>query len=74
MIDLQDLDKLKAILQYPKKIAIIPHRNPDGDAIGSALGLYHVLKVLNHTVDVISPNDFPHFLNWMPSTQDITIY
>ena len=74
MIDLNKLEKLKAILNTPSKIVIIPHRNPDGDAIGATLGLYHVLRVLNHTVNVISPNDFPHFLAWMPGSEKIIIY
>ena len=38
------ITELKQLLANPKKIAIIPHRNVDGDAMGSTLGLYHILN------------------------------
>lgn len=65
---------LTNLLQTPKQISIIPHRNPDGDALGSSLALYHVLKKLNHTVKVISPNDFPDFIAWLPSANEVEIF
>jgi phosphoesterase RecJ-like protein len=64
----------KKLLQDSKKIVIIPHRNPDGDAMGSTLALYHFLKKLNHQPVVISPNEFPDFLAWLPGSQDVLIY
>lgn len=64
----------KKLLQSSKKIAIIPHRNPDGDAMGSTLALYHFLKKLNHQPVVISPNEFPDFLAWLPESQNVLIY
>ena len=61
-------------LATAKQIAIIPHRNPDGDALGSALGLWHVLQKTGHHVKVISPNEFPDFLAWMPGTAEVLIF
>jgi len=55
------------------KIAIITHVNPDGDAIGSSLGLYNVLVQDAHQVSVVIPNAFPSFLEWMPACRDILI-
>ncbi|MBT8393645.1 MAG: bifunctional oligoribonuclease/PAP phosphatase NrnA [Flavobacteriaceae bacterium] len=69
-MDKKDIDKVKLLLSLPKKIVIVSHKNPDGDAIGSSLGLYHFLIKLNHDVSVIMPNDYPDFLKWMPG-QDI---
>ncbi len=63
----QDITEIKHLLSTPKNIVIVPHKNPDGDAIGSILGLYHYLIKQNHTVTPIVPNDYPHFLKWMPS-------
>lgn len=68
------VQQLLELLANPKQIAIIPHRSPDGDAMGSTLALYHFLKKLNHTPVVISPNDFPEFLAWMPSSETVLIY
>ena len=50
------------------------HRNPDGDAIGSTLGLQHYLEQLRHKVTVAVPSEFPGFLGWMPKAGDILIY
>lgn len=62
------------LLAEPKKIAIIHHRNPDGDALGSALGLYHFLLQLGHQPTVISPNDYPDFLAWLPGAENVRIF
>ncbi|OIQ96014.1 bifunctional oligoribonuclease and PAP phosphatase NrnA [mine drainage metagenome] len=54
-----------------KKVVITTHQKPDGDAMGSALGLYHFLKSLGHTVTVISPTNWAEFLDWMPGTKQV---
>ncbi|WP_190809258.1 bifunctional oligoribonuclease/PAP phosphatase NrnA [Flagellimonas sp. S3867] len=70
-MNLEDITTVKSILSQPQKIVIIPHKNPDGDAIGSCLGLYAFLKSLNQEVVVIAPNDYPKFLKWMPKNETI---
>lgn len=70
----QDIRSIQQLLATPKKIAIIPHRNPDGDAMGSTLGLYHFLLKNNHQAVVVSPNEFPDFLAWMPGSETVKIY
>lgn len=63
--------ELRTLLSSPKKIVVVPHKNPDGDAIGSCLGIAHYLKKGNHTVTVISPNSYPDFLKWIPGEKDV---
>lgn len=70
----KDIFAIQNLLATPKKIAIIPHRSPDGDAMGSTLALYHFLLKLNHQPVVISPNDFPNFLAWLPNSDTVLIY
>ncbi|WP_338408148.1 bifunctional oligoribonuclease/PAP phosphatase NrnA [uncultured Flavobacterium sp.] len=70
----QDIKAIQQLLSTPKKIAIIPHRNPDGDAMGSTLGLYHFLLKNGHQAVVVSPNEFPDFLAWMPSSNTVKIF
>ncbi|GGC94527.1 exopolyphosphatase [Flavobacterium lutivivi] len=70
----EDIEIVKNLLANPKKIAIIPHRSPDGDAMGSTLALYHFLKKINHQPIVISPNDFPGFLAWLPGSESVLVY
>jgi len=69
-----EIIELKKILSTPKKVVIVPHKNPDGDAMGSTLGLLHYLKKLGHSATVIAPNDYPEFLKWIPGTKDVLIY
>lgn len=71
MLNPDEIFELKKILQRPKRIVIVPHKNPDGDAIGSSLGLSQILKKLGHDVQIITPNDFPKFLKWLPEAKKI---
>ncbi len=67
-MNLEDVNALRKLLAERQKIVIVPHKNPDGDAIGSTLGLCHYLHNLGHDTIVISPNDYPKFLKWMPGS------
>ena len=69
-----DINHLKNLLGSPKKIVIIPHKNPDGDAVGSTLGLLLYLKKNAHDCLIIAPNDYPNFLKWMPGEDTILKY
>jgi len=50
------------------------HQKPDGDAMGSTLGLYHFLLQFGHDVTVISPTNWASFLNWMPASISVLDY
>lgn len=63
---LEQVALLAKELDRPRRIAITTHYNPDGDAMGSSLGLAHVLERMGHTVQVVLPNTPPSFLHWMP--------
>lgn len=71
---MNDINDLKVLLNFPKDIVITTHRNPDGDAMGSSLGLYHFLVGLGHSVHVITPSEYPEVFSWMPDAERITIY
>lgn len=57
-----------------KRIVIVPHVNPDGDAVGSALGMARVLKNAGHGVNVLSVNDYPGFYSWMTGHNEVSYY
>lgn len=63
--------ELREELRESKKIVITTHHKPDGDAMGSSLGLYHFLCSLGHEVHVITPTDYPYFLHWMPGHPEV---
>jgi len=71
MIQIQEF---KSLLSQPGKIMITTHYKPDGDALGSSLGLSLVLKSMGHDVLVISPSDFPQYLAWLPEADQIQIF
>ncbi len=54
------------LLATPQKIFIITHHKPDGDAVGSVLGLTHYLMQKGHTVFPVVPSEVPNFLMWLP--------
>lgn len=68
------ISELKTLLATPQKIVITTHHKPDGDAMGSSLGLYAFLIQKGHHVSVITPTDYPDFLHWMPNNSDVIIF
>ena len=71
MLSIQDAFPL---LQSPKKVFITTHHKPDGDAIGSMLGMYHYLVKKGHSVTPVSPCELPEFLMWMPGVDQLLNY
>jgi phosphoesterase RecJ-like protein len=71
---MQSLQQIFPLLQQPRKVVITTHQKPDGDAMGSSLGLYHFLLQFGHAITVISPTNWASFLNWMPGTKQVLDY
>jgi len=69
-----DIASLINLLAQPQKIVITTHHKPDGDAMGSSLGLYNYLIQQGHHTTVITPTDYPDFLSWMPGNAEVIIY
>lgn len=70
-----NLSSLRQVLSTPQRIAIVTHTNPDGDAIGSSLGLYHFLYSLRiHHISIITPTPYPTYLHFMPANERVNIY
>ena len=71
---MQAISRFFPLLDTPSNIVVTCHQKPDGDAMGSSLGLYHFLIQLGHTVTVISPTNWADFLNWMPGVGSVINY
>lgn len=75
MVEFQS--KIEALRGYldggEKRIAIVTHTNPDGDAIGSSLAWAETLRRWGHTVQCLVPNRFPSFLDWMEGIGEVII-
>jgi len=74
MIENTPIEEIKAHLQNQPRVVITMHRGPDGDAIGSSLGLYHILKGAGIEAAVIAPDAYPTFLAWMPGNETVMIF
>ncbi|MBX9852599.1 MAG: bifunctional oligoribonuclease/PAP phosphatase NrnA [Cytophagaceae bacterium] len=71
---MRNLQDLKELLSSPKKIVITTHHKPDADALGSSLALWGYLRKKKHEVKVITPTDYPTFLNWMNGNDEVIIF
>jgi len=69
-----EIIEVKKLLSLSRRIAILSHENPDGDAVGASLSLQNILVQKGHKVDVLLPNLYPSFLAWMPGSKNIIIY
>jgi phosphoesterase RecJ-like protein len=70
---MHNINALQELLQDPKKVMITTHHKPDADALGSSLGLAGYLKKKGHHVTVVTPSDYPSFLNWMPGNEEVVV-
>jgi len=68
---MQEVKGIYPYLGQAKRVVITMHQKPDGDAMGSALALFHFLKSLGHDAVVISPTNWANFLNWMPACNEV---
>ncbi|MCC6815920.1 MAG: bifunctional oligoribonuclease/PAP phosphatase NrnA [Saprospiraceae bacterium] len=71
MVDLQAFSEL---IGSPKRIVLISHRNPDGDAMGSSLALSYYLQSTGHTTNVVFPSEYPLAFEWMMEADRSIIY
>lgn len=74
MFEPNSQEQIKHLLCANKKVVVVSHTNPDGDAIGSIVAMYHYLKKLDVKVDMMVPNKFPEFYDWIPGSDKIVIY
>ena len=66
-----DTERLKTIIAEGSMFVLTCHTGPDGDALGSTLGMAQYLTALGKEATVIVPDAFPDFLAWMPGAQEI---
>ncbi|MBQ5753225.1 MAG: bifunctional oligoribonuclease/PAP phosphatase NrnA [Alistipes sp.] len=73
-IPTQNIELFRALLNGSKRVAILSHTNPDGDALGSSLALAEVLRTKGHTVNCIVPNRYPYYLKWIPDLEQTLVH
>jgi bifunctional oligoribonuclease and PAP phosphatase NrnA len=73
-LDSVQFNQIREQISHIPNIVITTHYNPDGDAIGSSLALYHILNHIGCNATVIIPNEYPSFLKWLPGNEKMIVY
>lgn len=74
LISEDKIEAVRDIISKGERFVILAHRNPDGDAVGSATALALFLRGLGKEARVVLPNEFPNFLKWLPAVDDTIVY
>ena len=74
ILDASTINEWHNLIDHARTITICAHSSPDGDAVGSSLGLKDYLQARGKTVNIVFPNVFPDFLRWLPGTQEIIFF
>ena len=70
----QACEQLRTLVHHSETIICVSHRSPDGDAIGSCLGFAECLRMMGKEPQVIIPDQYPDFLQWLPNSEKIIRY
>jgi bifunctional oligoribonuclease and PAP phosphatase NrnA len=71
---MQKILEFRDYMSQSRRAVILTHVKPDADALGSSLGLAGYLKKKGHQVTVITPSDYPDFLEWMKGNDEVVIF
>lgn len=74
MFDKLQIEKVGQLLSQPKNIALVSHKNPDGDTISAALAMMHYLRFNGHNVSSLIPNQYPGYYSWLPGCEEFIIF
>ncbi len=74
IIDTSLVERAKLLIDAASRVAIITHMSPDGDAMGSSLAMRWYLQGRGKHVQVLVPNEFPAFLNWLPGAREDIVF
>lgn len=69
----QQIADIKRLIDNSRKVSIVCHMAPDGDAMGSSLCLYHILTAMGHSARVVVPDMPPELLRFLPGASRIVI-
>lgn len=68
------LAQMDQLISTAQSVLVVCHKSPDGDAIGSSLGMAEYLRQRGKDVTVVVPDQYPDFLHWLPNSEKIVRY
>lgn len=69
-----DINEFKRLIEKHDRLVLTCHMRPDGDAVGSTLGLYHLLRSLGKDVNVVIPDRIPRSLSFLPGSKELVVH
>ena len=74
--DRLEVERLRQLILTCKRIVVLPHTSPDGDALGSILAWVQILRAVapEANVQAISPDYIENYLSWLPLLHELIIY
>ena len=66
--------QLRTLLDGAQLVVLCCHQNPDGDALGSMLGMGEVLRQMGKEAVMLAPDQYPDYLQWLPNSEKIVRY
>ncbi len=70
-LDLAELKKIDTLIQKSDRILIIPHRQPDGDTLGSALAFYQSLAQMGKHPEIVCKDEPAGIFSFMPNIERV---
>src|SRR5918912_1326601 len=67
------LNQVVEVIEAKRRFAITSHIRPDGDSLGSSLGLYWLLRSLDQEVEVIMRDAAPHAYEKLPGAGEVRV-
>lgn len=70
------IERLRQLITERRRIVVLPHTSPDGDALGSILGWMRILRAVHPEAEIhaISPDRIENYLSWLPALEELVIY
>ena len=68
------LAQMDQLISNAQTVLVVCHKSPDGDAVGSSLGMADYLRLRGKEATVIVPDQYPDFLQWLPNSEKIIRY
>lgn len=66
-INSRNIDRFEKLVSQARRIAIVTHMKPDGDAMGSSIALYHFLKSQGKDPRIVLNDPYPAYLSFLVS-------
>ena len=65
---------LRSLIDESNTVVLCCHQNPDGDALGSMLGMADILRSQGKDTVMVTPDQYPDYLQWLPNSEKIVRY